>query len=187
MTVKAARRVGYWRPAATLYRTPLADWILRAWRAGLVHVDSPLITVLRSGYLPPSGSSLLYDEEFRKFSEWLNNLQLTNVDALHLKVEQDMVEARERGLGVDFARPSGPGVLSWIMRPLLAPSAAEIFERTGWDAMSLYYRARGRKRGWILNSLLSSRTGETLPDPPDFNFVRHNAQTQLRLPPQEHL
>jgi GT2 family glycosyltransferase len=179
MTAKAARRVGLWQPAARLYRTPLVDWILRAWREGLVHVDSPLFTVLRSAYLKPNGSTLRYDEQFRDFTEWLDKLQRTEVERLQLKVEQDIAEAGARGLALDFTRLHGPKASSWVVRYLLAPPAAEIFRQTGWDAMNLYYRANRENRGSKLRALLLVRTGEELHAPPDFNSVLSDAEIQL--------
>ena len=43
----SALKVGPFTPARNLYRSPLEDWLLRAWRAGLKHVNDNRITVLK--------------------------------------------------------------------------------------------------------------------------------------------
>ncbi len=48
VTREAATRVGPFKPAGDLFRTPLEDWLLRAWRKGLNQIEGSEVTVLKN-------------------------------------------------------------------------------------------------------------------------------------------
>jgi glycosyltransferase involved in cell wall biosynthesis len=182
MTARAVRRVGLFARAANLFRTPLENWILRAWRKGLMHIDTPLITVLKNDVKWGSAGDceVLYDQTSRPLTEWLGRVEQAGIDEARIQIESDLAQAGRRGLAKNITKFLGPGDFPWIANRLLTPSALEVFERTGWDAMQSVCQASGLKRGWFLRRLLLRRTGEELPDPPDFDALLSDARAQLR-------
>jgi len=172
-TKDSIEKIGFWAPAATLYRTPLEDWLLRFWRSGQDYIMSDEITVIKCNavkYLEdvlPAGrkrqiyaEKKLYDIQDTEQRVWLRYLQEERAQALRTKMADDiaryraMVEPPERFQGTENRVP--------FMR-LVTLEAAKTYWQTGHDSFTDFAKETKLDKGGILGSLLQRRTGEMLP------------------------
>lgn len=178
MTRDAARRIGRFNSAVSLFRTPLEDWLLRALRKGLTHVEGAEVTILKNNAKAGVGK-FVYDRHPAVLVEWLEQLRSASTESLRERVKQDVASARLRNLERDYTRPVGPSDFANLAAKILTPTALEIFQRTGWDAMNNVCSAARLERGWIFRGLSQRRVGEEMPDPPDFQLILDSARAQL--------
>lgn len=181
MTTAAARRLKRWRPAATLYRAPLIDWVMRAWRAGLRHADTDTVTVLKHNIRrrQPPKSKRLYDSSTAALDDWIAGITADGADGFRERIAANLAEAARRGLGRNFRDPIGQPALVRETPRSLTPFNAARYRWTGYDAMQEACQRAGLDRGWQLRDALHRRTGEALPTPPDLAAVTAWAATQL--------
>ncbi len=159
------RKVGPWNPAHTLYRTPLENWILRAWRADIECYFSDEITVIycngekaKEKRAPDTGPMYNMGDEEAEY--WTTMLQDKGVKAFRLwLVEQAANPPWKTTL---FAPPMSGTMHQWVFDALVTPETAKIFKEFGWDAYDKAGRLSGRSKGSRLNTILNRRTGETL-------------------------
>lgn len=179
--------VGPWHAAATLYRTPMDDWLLRAWRAGTNLVQSEDITVLRmlthyqtvpgaSAYAGDHGEHEILDQLLAERSPaWFRS-------AVHERLGSDAV-AKVPKAGFSRILLKILGQLTpeqeWLAEQFLTPAMAEVYLRTGWDAFEQLCQLSGFERGHTMRLVLRIRTGEDLPPVPDFQAMLAYARQQL--------
>lgn len=181
MTRRASRRLKRWHSAATLYRPPLTDWTLRAWRAGIRHADGDTITVLKHGVysVEDRRSRLLYDVPTDALDDWTARIAAEGADAFRADVIRETADSIERGIRLDFDTLFGPEAMVREATPALTLANAWRFRLTGRDAMQLACERAGLAPGWQLQAALKRRTGEHLPPPPDLEAAIAYAATQL--------
>ncbi len=181
MTTAAARKLRRWRPAATLYRAPLTEWVMRAWRAGLNHVDTDTVTVLKHNIYgrEERKAKRLYDSSTEALDAWITAITAQGADGFRDLIAADLAEAARRGLGRNFRDPIGRPALVRESRRALTPFNAALYRWTGHDAMQAACQRAGFDRGWQLREALQRRTGEALPTPPDLAAVSAWAAAQL--------
>ena len=177
---EAAAAVGAWRASTELSRTPLEDWVLRAWRVGLRLIGDERITVLKPRLLEQvPGGQAAYDAH------------PVILDRLAHVLTDEPQRLRQRIEAVDARAPRGPGrdifgyARSGSMRledraaRWLNPWSAALYRVTGFDVMERLCRDLGLKPGFVLRWALMRRTGETLGDRPDLNGLVAAAREQL--------
>jgi glycosyltransferase involved in cell wall biosynthesis len=181
MTRRASRRLKRWNPAATLWRPPLADWILRAWRAGLRYADGETITVLKHSVytIEDRRSKLLYDVPTGALDDWAVRIAAEGPDAFRAHVIQETADSIERGIRLDFDTLFGPEAMVREASAALTPANARRFWWTGRDAMQSACERAGLEPGWQLKAALKRRTGEHLPPPPDLDAAIAFAAARL--------
>lgn len=184
-----ALRVGPWRAAASIYRTPMEDWLLRAWRAGARLVDSEDITVLRmlthyqqtgpqGAYAWDQGEEALLDGLIHEVSaSGIRSALLGQIGSLGLQVPR---------LGFSRLLLGVLGGLSEAQEQraaqLLTPSAAIEFLKDGRDPFEQFCIESGLEKGRALRIALRLRTGEELPPCPDFAGLLQFARQRLDSP-----
>ena len=181
MTARASRLLKRWNPAATLYRPPLTDWTLRAWRAGLRYADGDTITVLKHGVysIEDRRDKLLYDVPTRSLDDWVASIAAQGADAFRAHVESEIAESVTRGIDLDFDELFGPAEMIREARYVLTPPNAELFRQTGQDAMRFACERAKLEPGWQLKAALKRRTGDQLPPPPNLRCAIFRAAAQL--------
>lgn len=146
-----AKQVGSWRAAATIWRTPLGDWLLRAWRQDGHFVFGDRITGLRLRTHYLKGDGPLYDNRSPEHEFILNRIQEIGTDRLRDYILEQIQEHN----GFNSKEP-----FVWA-RPLLT----SLYKSVGFDAIPILLRVKGRK-GALLRQITQKRTGADLPDPP---------------------
>jgi GT2 family glycosyltransferase len=167
-----AGRVGPWRSAREIYRTPAEDWLLRAWRRGArMHFD-PVITVLhlythyRRG--SPHGNYATDSPEHATLSSMLERTPL-----------QEFRAELERTTPTRKRSPAAHALRKPLRGALVNPLTGGIYRWTGLDAHTLYCRASGKPRGHVLLGASRRRTGRELPPPPDRGVLLAEARRLL--------
>lgn len=175
--------VGEWRPRAQLFRPPVNDWAMRAWRSGVSAINQPLVSVLQIvTHRQHPGEKPLYEvaETGHDWLEWA--VDRFDADTLREIVEADIRETAhestayaERGhreAQVGAARGvSRKGIrkrLRGIEKKLLINRWTErLYYWLGLDTFALFSRIQGIRRGDDLREALRERVGEDAPAPPD--------------------
>lgn len=146
-----AKRVGRWRPARTLWRTPLRDWVLRASRLGARFAVGDVPTGLRFWTQNLRASRPLYESRTPEHQAMLARMERETPDALRAEI---LAEVARRGA----PEPGSPG---W--RPRLA---GRLHRATGIDVHVVLSRLAGRPPGAVLQTITAKRTGAELPPVP---------------------
>lgn len=179
--------VGPWRASALLYRTPMEDWLLRAWRAGVGLVQANEITVLRMlTHYQQAGGAQAY--------EWSHGehaiLERMFGGSDPAGIRRAILQGLESGLVAGLPRLGFSQMLikmmgrmtvqqEWLAERLLTQPMAEVYRRTGWDAFEQFCLLTGLGRGHAMTMALRLRTGEDLPPVPDFNALLAFARAKL--------
>lgn len=169
-----AQRIGPWRSARTLRRTPLEDWILRAARAGgRFHFDPAITTLKFSTHQlkgsTPTGPTYTAQSAEHEFVSAL--LRSGASEALAEWVARDLQENfTDRAARLRRARR---GVVQRLVRSRLG---RELFRATGLDLVSLVSALSGERKGGVLRRASLRRTGQDLPDGVSIDALRATAR-----------
>lgn len=160
-------RIGHWRPALTIYRAPIEDWLLRAWRNKAKLVTGDRISVLKIGdnYKPdPSRGSYQESPVHKTVSKFLYFAQTDALrQSIRFEIEQMINDPRAHFPLYVFLTPK-----QVILRKIFLNKITALFYWLfGLDSYTLFCWIIGRSKGYIFASLLPYRTGETLSMPPD--------------------
>jgi hypothetical protein len=181
--------VGPWRASARLYRTPMDDWLLRAWRAGINVVQDSEITVLRflTHYqADPRKPAYTWDQDDVASIE--RSLMRQSPDQMRSAIWHQMNSMRmasvpRAGFGTILLRmlvQLSPEQ-EWLAERLLTPDMADVYLRTGWDAYDQFCELVGIGKGQLMQAVSRLRTGEDRHAEPDFEallaFARQRART----------
>lgn len=171
---KTAQAIGPFSPAATLYRMPVQNWLLRAWRAGISYRDLPTVTVLKDCTLPRHPGLPSYAEDRFGLADF-TDLALSSTAA---KTRAAMAEShRAASAAAVPSRAADPEVREALAE--LGQAEADAYLRDGVDAFDAILRAKGFAPGWRMARLLQSRTGESLAVPPPLEDLVHFAKDVL--------
>ena len=168
---EAARRVGPVRPAITLYRSPLDDWMLRTARAGLGHINDDAIVVLKDNSRPRIHRKRRYAEPRMAMIPEMRRMARLGANGY-----RGWAEAEVRR-NVDDAH-AAPNVSHFEGAALTQADFAHYLE-TGEDRFDLQAAERGFERGWQLRRLSKVRTGSTLAAAPDLDDAISHAKNIL--------
>lgn len=175
--------VGPWRPAVELYRVPLVDWAIRAWRAKVpVHFSAAVSTLCVAFHLEKKsdryrGGELGYAELEERFRD------VTGKDADAMIAMTDLIEAATLGwrprntqLSCLNSRDKNNRVM---LRNLVTEHTAKVYYLTGWDAFEQYCLLTGLERGSQAKYSLARRTGETIATSAELDELVELARSEL--------
>ncbi len=169
-----ASRVGPWHRAAGLYRTPIQDWVLRAWRAGARLVGAENVTSLKfETHWSRAAPERRYDMPAALQASTVERMEQPG-PLLQLRSELSALARRPDAVGEGMAmemvsevEPEHRG----IARALLTPWAADFYRQTGLDSYAWFCAEVGQARGWRWRWALQLRTGEKGLAPPSLEQV----------------
>jgi hypothetical protein len=173
-----AKAVGPWRPAVSMWRTPLRDWLMRAWRRGGAFCFGDRLTGLRfwTQNLRKEGS--LYAHATPEHEYMLERMQNESADAIRAFIEDQLARRGDSASPAPSLQtlPAGPAwwracqrALHLNQRTLLS----YLYLRYGIDPVNLIGRLSRRPRGGTLAWISRKRTGEELPARPTIGeFLR---------------
>ena len=179
--------VGPWRASGQLYRTPMDDWLLRVWRAGIGLVPGEDITVLR--FLTH------YQQDPGKPAYSWGKGEAERIEKILLEHDADEIRRAVRKELASDAIAAVPRLgftkmllkvlvklspeQEWLAQRLLTPAMAEVYLRTGWDSFDQFCVLAGFGKGQAMDAASRLRTGEGLPPVPDFDALLAFARRQL--------
>lgn len=182
VATRRARRIGPWRAARTIYRTPLEDWFLRAARSGARFSFGDEITTLkfnthnrRDDVRGAEGDTPSYTAASPEH-EWVAaHLRAGTSDVLAEHVARDL---REHPADREArTRRKRTGALQAIA---MSRFGHHLFRRTGIDLVSVAGALRGDRKGAFLRRASLRRTGEELPEDVSIDEVREIARAARR-------
>lgn len=175
----AMLRLWPFTPALRIHRTPLEDFILRAWRAGVVHVDGDTVTVLKDNAKARPDEGPIYAQTRLEMTLLAWRVQLFGVAGIRGRIEAQfppettVKRSRRRDDGAATSRS-----IEETVQAALRPEDARAFLETGRDALSERLAEAGFEPGWRLREALRQRTGEVLRDPPSIDSMVRFARTE---------
>ena len=174
-----AKAVGPWRPAVSLWRTPLRDWLMRAWRRGGTFCFGDRVTGLRFLTQNLRKGSPLYAHATPEHEYMLDRMQNGSADTIRALIEEQLARARDpvRSAQSQPAPPPVGGAWWPACRRTLGRGQQTILSylylRFGVDPISLIGMLSRRPRGALLAGFSHKRTGEALPARPTIReFLR---------------
>jgi hypothetical protein len=173
-----ARHVGSWRPALSVWRTPLNDWLLRAWRHGGRVAWGDQVTGLRVWtHNLCRGGGPAYAQGAPENEHLLRRLQSTPPETLRCELLDEWQRyCRATGqICLPAGRrtpPSGFVGLSRLRRWI----GSFLFLHLGCDPVSALARLRGQPRGYLLNAAVKHRLAIALPDLPNPRELLRNPE-----------
>lgn len=172
LRTEAARRVGPWRPAADLYRSPLEDWLLRAWRAGLRCEYGSVLTSIQvqTQYTRPSERGFYHEESGEHAFIEASILSRPVEEARRFLEEEIAIHPDSLGGVIGLLR-SETRAQAWLWPGFFNRLTRALFLHTGLDVASLWARATGRGKAELLREALRRRTREELPPPPTLDAL----------------
>ena len=182
LRTEAAHSVGAWNASTDLYRTPLEDWVFRAWRRGLKLVSTDAVTVIKPRVLQntPAGQ-FGYNQTLEDYGYWAKGTR-KDPEGLRRLIADDLVRARAAGIerSFEWEANSKTGLAAQLAAGLNRKTAW-LYRLTGYDWFDRIHQRRGLDRGRALRKALKRRTGETLQPRPDLNLLLADAREQLRI------
>jgi glycosyltransferase involved in cell wall biosynthesis len=169
--------IGRWRPAENLYRAPLHDWLLRAWRQNVKVACGDEITVLRIGQIKTSQHKDLVETaggQYRIASHThraVNGmLESSDADAIRrtIMTELDRTHHDDR---IGAMRAFSIFIQTAGQRLFLNRVTAFLFRRFNADAFTLFCLITGKRKGYRLSNTARRRTGKALPPAPNLEEV----------------
>lgn len=175
-----ADRVGPWRSATQIHRTPMTDWLLRLWRHGArLHQDAA-VTTLKLNTHNVQASGLRYARNADDQRTLLSLMAATGTAGLRAVIQSDLRMAEKWGApGARDVNTPFPGMPNAPVERLLDPAAAQRFLNTGEDVFDEIASDLGLVPGVTLRRALQRRTGETLMAPADLAALVADCRRQL--------
>lgn len=157
-----AKRVGAWKPARDLWRSPLRDWLMRAWRLGGRFTFGNRVTGLR-----------FWTQNLRKGSPLYSNVTPEHAFMIEFLRTHSADEVRQF-IGQEVAHFPGAGKRKNDRRMQIA---AKLYLKLGIDPYTLKCRLQRRPRGVLLDWITKKRTGECLQGSWDMRDLYLNPET----------
>lgn len=161
-----AKRVGPWRSARSLWRTPLRDWLLRAWRLRGRYCFGTRVTGLRFLTRTADTGAPRYAGATPEHESMADRIERETPDAIRAFVRGQLREELAAGGDLpradDRKRPRLQQALGSCRRRL----ESALYLCFGLDPAALLGPLARRRKGALLDLLSRKRTGEPLPAEP---------------------
>ena len=170
-----ARTVGPWWHSSRLWRTPLRNWIMRAWRLGGVISFGDKITGLRFWAQNLRKGASLYEVKTPEHEYMIKLMEDISPDSVREFILLQLKEtANSSGLS---GRNKPNSALRTGFIGARRALQAELYLRFGIDHLALTSRLAGREKGALHKVLLQKRTGESISRITDINSLLENPES----------
>ena len=175
-----AQKIGYWHYFTEVYRLPIEDYILRAWRAGAKFHFSPIFTVWsvvtqysnknKEGYYQYESKE---HAEIEKLVVSKSGDEVRQLLGERLQEWESMTKERKESIKAEYSAAAGREASSKVSLKksmFYNPATALMFRLIGLDVLVLKSQLQGRAKGHEINKLIKMRTGK-IPEKPDKKAV----------------
>jgi Glycosyl transferase family 2 len=168
-----ANQIGAWRHSSELWRPPLRDWLMRAWRMGGRFSFGDKITGIRFWTQNARKADKLYAVTTPEHEVMLKRCRNEPPDDIRLSIEQQILE--ESGT-------KNPGLkqsIKAVARSMSVPHRkliATLYLKYGLDSHAIVSRLLFKPRGQVHAELIERRTGESLSSIPDVGRLLENPE-----------
>lgn len=163
-----AKKVGPWRLASDLWRTPLRDWIMRAWRLGGRFSFGNRITGLRFWTQNLRKGVPLYSNATPEHEYMIERFKTESPEEIRRFLHRQIEEAI-------YPKPLSGSALKKI-KGIVRKILAEGYFRFGIDPVTLKDRLSGCPKGTLLNQISRKRTGKDLPQTQSISALLRNPE-----------
>lgn len=160
-----ARRVGAWTHSSRLWRTPLRDWLLRAWRCGGRFVFTPELAGIRVVTHNHRGSRHRYNALTPEHQRLIRLFESLSPAQLRERLPRSL-RNKAALMGRPLRRRDHREERTLGLR-----AQALLYRLLGLDWQVWRWRRQGVKPGAFHSRLLRLRTGETLAAVPDLTVL----------------
>lgn len=169
-----ARRVGGWKPARTLYRTPAEDWFLGTLRRGARFAFGDRIEVIRlkSRYPHERGGEVAARSP--EAEAILEILDRAGAEGLRERIGNEAVPLAQIRPDRVLRREG-----TWHRRWATTRLARQLFRATGIDLVVASERLHFAKRGRHIGKASRRRTGDGLPRPPSVRSALQRIESEI--------
>jgi glycosyltransferase involved in cell wall biosynthesis len=170
-----AKKVGSWRHSSGLWRTPLRDWIMRAWRSGGVFSFGDRITGLRFWTQNLRNGAPLYAQYTPE-----HNYMVKLMEELSPQEIRDLIFQMLKNFGINSGASETGVPETNAGKPvdrMKNKVRVMLFLYFGIDPIEVQYLRAGRKKGDLHQLLLKKRTGETIPTMTDIRSLLLNPES----------
>jgi glycosyltransferase involved in cell wall biosynthesis len=172
-----AKKVGPWRPASDLWRTPLRDWIMRAWRFGGKFSFGNRITGLRFWTQNLRNGAPLYSNTTPEHDYMIERFRTESPEEIRRYLHRQIEEAcRQNTCSPKPGQRSHPLFGTTLIKGCLRKILAEGYLRLGIDPVILMDRLFRRPKGTLMNQISRKRTGENLPQTQNISALLRNPE-----------
>lgn len=166
----AVAQVMPFAPAATLFRAPLPDWVLRAARAGVRFTNGDKITCVKDNSLEDVSAHApgtpAYQLAKIAASVVLKQVAEMRAEACRARILENHRVARSLGILGRDVREVDPNIATHI-----TAEAYATYLRTGEDAYDSACQSLGAQKGFVLREAVRWRTGHAMPEPPSYDAL----------------
>jgi glycosyltransferase involved in cell wall biosynthesis len=154
-----AKAVGPWKPCISLWRTPLQDWIMRAWRLKGKFFFSDKVTGIRFWTQNLRVGAPLYTIVTPEHEYMIKRFQTESPEMIRQFILHQIEESRK----------ADSPFLNIPWEEYLRKILAYLYLRLGLDHLNLKSYILDRPKGVLHKKLIQKRTGENLPKMPDIH------------------
>lgn len=176
-------KAGLWRSTLTIHRTPIQDWVIRAWRKRVRFVAGDVTTVLKFGTHYKSDNAIAYQDKASEQHYTLRFMQRFGADAMRKLAARQIAQnaSRPRELPqnpwtvMDHPSPKARRYAALLLNPFFA----WLYYATGIDSYALYCRLLGITKASLMMNVTRRRTGEEMRKAPDFDILLRYAKASM--------
>lgn len=181
-----AKAIGVWKPSISLWRTPLRDWLMRAWRLGGKFSFGDKVTGLRFLTHNVQKGAPLYTNISHEHDYMIQRCQNESPDVIRQFIQHQIEEARKaevltpqekqrddsRFLNINWDYYESEILKYFYLRQILG----SLYFWLGIDHLNLRSRLLFRPKGAFHKRLLQQRTGENLSKMPNIQDLLQNPE-----------
>ncbi len=168
-----ANQIGAWNHSSKLWRPPLRDWLMRAWRQGGRFSFGDKITGIRFWTQNVRNVDALYAITTPEHEHMLKRSRNESPNDIRLSIERQILEKSET------IRPTLKQTLKTVLKSLSVPHRmlmAALYLKYGLDGYTIASRLMFKPKGSIHEELIRLRTGESLSKVPDVQQLLKNPE-----------
>ena len=165
-----AKRIGYWKQAREIHRSPMQNWVTRAWRKKTKFVFGEKITVLKINTHHNIKDKPRYSVKSLEHNYILDLLENQNPDSIRKFVEKSL----EHNKIPKVAKPKrflDKKSHKVLWKILFNGFTKYLFKHTGIDSYEIYFFLLRSEKGSVLKTASADRTGKPLPEKVDIKMV----------------
>lgn len=168
-----ASQVGAWHHSSKLWRTPLRDWLMRAWRKGGRFSFGDKITGIRFWTQNARKTDQLYAITTQEHEVTLKRCRNESPNDMRLSIERQILkESGTQNMGLKRSIKAALRSMSVPHRMLMA----SLYLKYGLDSHAIASRLLFKPRGRVHEKLIEQRTGESLSSIPDVARLLRNPE-----------
>ncbi len=163
-----AKRIGYWKQAREIHRSPMQNWVTRAWRKNTKFVFGDKITILKMDTHLNIKNKSHYSVKSLEHIYLLDLLEKQNNDSLRKFVEKSLEHNKISFPSDMFYKKTSHKVLGKILFNQFTKS---IFKYTGLDSYEIFFTLVLFKKGKNMNIASLNRIRKPLPEKVDIKMI----------------